>query len=224
MSYSITGIVVARSRKFNGYCVVVFDILRKTYYRLTSDNSERHDHELSHEECCYKNGSLIELRDLVEVKVKSFERVKDKVQTENLIIDPTFTFNFKEKYNFNTMINHLENNLCKDYHIFSNQLDSLTPLQAQSLRKSFTIASVTNLRFYKSLTSNGVDHRCVCSFDYNGIRYNNMRVTISESKEEDIRKYAERFYRKATIGISYGHVYEKTNLHYKFVCSFLGGY
>ena len=225
MAHILKGIVVARSRKNHGFCVVVFDIEKKNFYRLVSENDDRIDRELSKEECCYDDGTLIELKDIIEIRVKSFERVRDLVQSENIFIEPNARFKLiKKKIPYKEMMNYIENNLCKDINIFNNTSPTLTPVEAKYQKKSFVIVQVTNLSFYKVYNEEKQDYKFYCDFRYNNNYYHNMRVTISESKEEDIMKYDEKTYLKATLGISFGHVYQKTNLHYKFVCAFLGGF
>ena len=68
----IKGIVVASSRKKGGICLVVFEPNDKKFYRIVSMNSDREDHELSIDECTYRDGQVINNLDFVELMTLIF--------------------------------------------------------------------------------------------------------------------------------------------------------
>ena len=82
-------------------------------------------------------------------------------------------------------------------------------------------ARVFKLEFYEKTNSKG-EPSCKCRFKYNQIEYSDVSVTISETKEEDIYKYARKGkkYPIAFVCFSFGHPYN--GKCHKYLCSFLG--
>lgn len=101
--------------------------------------------------------------------MKSLERVRDSIQSENVVLDTNYKFSLIKKLTYNEMIDYLGGNLCSDDYIFSNSSISLTPQEATNSRKSFLIARVTNLSFKKTTSFSTNEDTCVCDFMYNNV-------------------------------------------------------
>ncbi len=219
MSSIIKGIVVAKSRKYGGLCVVVFDLERKVFHRIISDSNDRKDGELNDFECYTKDGAIENL-DVITLSVKSLEYCNDPLQKENLILDSSKDIELIRKSNKNELVQLFgEKNLNYQPEIFINQWGSMTINEALHCSRSFMLARVFSLDFY-STPNKDRDDTCKCTFKYNGIEYKDVSVTISKTKEEDIRKYAGKHYPNGLLGFSFGHPYEEKC--FKYVCSFLG--
>lgn len=219
MSSIIKGIVVAKSRKYGGLCVVVFDLERKVFHRIISDSDDRKDGELNDFECYTKDGTIENL-DVITLSVKSLEYCNDPLQKENLILDSSRDIEIIRKSDKNELVQLFgEKNLNCQPEIFINQWGSMTINEALHCSHSFMLARVFSLNFYAMPNKDGII-TCKCSFKYNGIEYKDVSVTISKTKEEDIRKYADKHYPNGLLGFSFGHPHEEKC--FKYVCSFLG--
>ena len=223
----IKGIVVASSRKKGGICLVVFEPQEKKFYRIISMNSDREDHELSIDECTYKDGQVINNLDFVELMVDSKKYISDEYQHENVVLrkgtkiikaqDDKVTKNkLIELYGGETKLNEPKG-------IFINNYSSMTMQEAKKSNCSFLLVKVFGLKFYTTQNRHG-EPTCKCSFKYNGIFYEDIHVTISHTKEEDIRKYANKSYPNGLVCFSFGHPFDGPNgvKCFKYLCSFLG--
>ncbi len=220
MSVMINGIVVAKSRKNRGYCLVVFDLQSHTFYRIVSDNPLRTDGEVTELECTASNGQVIENLNVINIYVKSMNIIEDKYQKENLILDPTYQIEILETINKIELIKvYGENKLNSFPEIFKNAYGSMCIEDAASCLQSFMMVKVFSLSFYSIPNKKG-ELTCKCSFKYNGIEYTDVSVTISKTKDTDIRKYSGRHYPNGLVCFSFGHPYE--DKCFKYMCSFLG--
>lgn len=221
MDQKLRGIILARSRKNNGYCVVIFNIIDNKIYRIVSDDKLRTAGELKTFECTYDNGHLIENLDAVEVNVKTLNPLQDEYQHENLVLNGKFKF-LGGKVDKKQIINMMGGEGILNYHqqIFINHWGSMSVEEAKSCNYSFMMARVFNLKFYQTTNKNGVV-RCKCSFKYNKEEYNEISVTISDTPEQDLSKYCNgKRYPVALVCFSFGHPYD--GKCFKFLCSFLG--
>ena len=220
MGNNIEGIVVAKSRKYSGYCVIIFDLYRKKFYRIISDRKDSYDGELNDFECLTKEKNTFDLFDVISFDVKSLNCDMDIFQKENLVLDANKNIKILRKTNKNELIQlYGEQNLNFHSEIFINKWGSMTPDEATKCPYSFMLARVFSLDFYIVPNQNG-ENTCKCSFKYNGIEYRDISVTISKTKEDDIRKYDKEHYPNGILGFSFGHPYN--NKCFKYVCSFLG--
>ena len=222
MGTSIRGIVVARSRKNGGFCVVIVEEGTGEIYRLISNESTEYDGAIRQSLCDYTNGETMELLDRVEVVVPSKSKTGDPLQPENIIIDHTKKIKYLGRAKKDDLIKLSNKGLNDDKYIFDGNPYSMSQFDAQFLGYSFVIARVFNLKFSCSKNKNGED-RCKASFKYNGVEYEDYNVTISPTPEEDIIKYCNgKKYSVAQVCFSFGHPYEKDGRCHKFLCSFLG--
>lgn len=220
MSILLNGIVVANSRKNGGYCLVIYETNRKCFYRIVSDSIDRIDGELISLECCSDTGTMIDLLDEIKIYVKSLNIINDKYQKENLVLDSSKKIEILRRVDKNELVElYGLDKLNIEREIFMNVWASMSISEAVSCSKAFILVRVFSLRFYETLSRSG-EPICKCSFKYNGIEYRDISVTISRTKEEDLRKYAGRSYPNGIVGFSFGHPYE--DKCFKYLCSFLG--
>lgn len=223
----IQGIVVASSRKKGGICLAVFEPKDKKFYRIVSLAPDREDLELSINECTYRNGETINNLDYVQLMVESKEYIADEYQHENVVLRPNTQIvkapeDKVDKWKLIELYGG-EAKLTKPSGIFVNNYSSMTVQEAKQADCSFLLVQVFALKFYTTMNRNG-EPTCKCSFKYNGVEYENIHVTISHSKEDDIRKYANRSYPNGLVCFSYGHPFDGPNGKkcFKYLCSFLG--
>lgn len=217
----LTGVVVAKSRKFNGICLVIWDLEKRKFYRIISED-ERMDHALLEEECVTEKGQLLDIFDKIEVCVKEMIPQNDEYQKENYILDKSQEnpIHFISKMTFKDFLDSYEiDSLSESETIFSNDSPTLGLREAKTCPNSFILAYVSNLRIYEV---SGYDNKikAKCSFYYKKIYYTNCYVTICKTADDDINKYGGKLYENAVVGFSFGHPYN--NKCYKFLCSFLG--
>ncbi len=219
MANIISGIVVARSRKNNGICLVIYETDRARFCRIISPKEDRVDGELKKYECTYQDGTMVQNLDVIEIGVKSFDYVDDECQKENIYYDENYKITKKGRVTKKELISlYGEENLSSSQEIFVNKYPTMKLGDAILANKSFMLAKVYGLEFY-IVKQNGKD-KCRCRFKYNYIQYENISVTISESKNLDIKLYAGKHYAVAIVCFSFGHEYEGN--YYKYLCSFLG--
>lgn len=216
----IHAIVVAKSRKNNGYCLVIYDIDNNCFRRLISNNPFRQDKELLYYECLYANNREIRLKDELYAYIDG-RNTGDLIQPENFYLDINRNFEFIKRLKSQEIKKIIKKHIDTTDYIFEDCFNKLSskPL----LTKSFLICEVENLRFYtisKQREDFSTYDKCECDFTYKGIKYNNFSVTIKGSRHDDIEKYSGNSYKKALVGFSIGHQYN--GYHYKFLCSFLG--
>jgi len=226
MSVELEGIVLATSRKLNGYCVVILETSSLKFYRIISDSPFRNGGELSETEITTADGKRIENLDVVKLYVKSKNPVNDMYQHENIILDDTKKFIYLNHIDKNDLVQIFgDKNLNFPTQIFINEWSSMTATEARNCVTSFMLLKVFGLKFYVEQNSKG-EPSCKCSFKYNGIEYTGMNVTISATKEDDIRKYAGKHYPNGLVCFSFGAPYltqgNKEPKCFKFMCSFLG--
>ena len=211
----LTGIIVAKSRKNGGFCVVIYDYIRGRFIRLVSPE-KRKDHELLEDECTYKKDKPIEVKDIVEFSV--YEKPPtDPIQPENYYFDVEDGF---IKIGVATL-NYLKSiaKKCNSEFIFDDINSRIS--EKGSFKYSFIMCEVRNLSFTIDKNS-----KCKGSFDYNGNHYNDFCVTINEDSDTDVEYYADKKYSKAVVCFSVGHVFPEypkfPRFHYKYLCSILG--
>lgn len=215
----VKGIVVARSRKNKGYCLVLFDLEEKRFYRIVSDSPDRIDGEISKEELVMSDGREVELLDVVYVPVASKTPIADDYQSENILFGNK-EIHFLRHVKKRELIDYFDD-LNAEPRIFANNYAVMSSEEAAECDRSFLFLRVFNLSFYPGENSKG-EPACKCKFKYNGFEYKDFSVTISENKESDLMKYCskEKKYSVAYVCFSFGHPYE--GKCYKFLCSFLG--
>lgn len=224
----LTGVVVAKSRKINGICLVIWDLEKRKFYRIISED-KRNDHALSEEECVTETGQPLDIFDKIEVCVKEMIPQNDEYQKENYILDieQDNPIHFISKMTFKEFLDSYEiDSLTESETIFSNDSPILDPQEARMCPNSFILAHVSNLSIYEVLSSYDNKTKARCSFDYKEIHYTDGYVTICKTADDDLDKYGRKLYENAVVGFSFGHPFrnKKTNLEkcYKFLCSFLG--
>ena len=227
MSDIINGIVVASSRKRGGICLVIFEPNEKKFYRIISNSSDRKEQELLISECTYSNGQIVTNLDYVQLMVESKTYINDEYQHENVVLRPgTRIIKIcEDKVNKNELIQMYggDSKLTVPRGIFINNFASMTVEEAKQSDCSFLLVKVFGLKFYTKTNMNG-EPSCKCSFKYNGVTYENINVTISPTKEDDIRKYANNSYPNGLVCFSYGHPFDGPNGKkcFKYLCAFLG--
>lgn len=221
MSELIRGVVVATSRKLNGYCLVVLELSSKHFYRIVSDNKFRNDMELDDNELRLSDGNLVKNLDIINVCVKSKTTLNDDFQPENIVLDPSVKIKKEGQYTKNDLVNLFGGTNFFNFResIFINHYGSMSVDEAKTCNSSFMIARVFSLKFYEATNSKN-EKCCKCSFTYNHIEYKDISVTISPTKEIDIRNYAGKSYPNGIVGFSFGHPFE--GRCFKYLCSFLG--
>lgn len=218
----LTGVVVAKSRKNNGICLVIWDLEKRIFYRIISED-KRMDHELLEEECVTEKGEPLDIFDKIEVCVKNMIPQNDEYQKENYILDKKHKnpIHFISKMTFKEFLDSYEiDSLTESETIFPNDSPTLDLQEAKMCPNSFILAHVSNLRIYEVMSRFDDKTRARCSFDYKEIHYTDGYVTICKTADDDLDKYGRKLYENAVVGFSFGHPYN--DRCYKFLCSFLG--
>lgn len=215
----IHGIVVAKSRKNNGYCVVIYDIDGERFVRLVS-NEDRKGGELIQSECEYEDGQEISLKDEIIVNILE-EKPNNLIQPENCYLNANKKIKFISKLCTSKMKDIIGPLINKADIIYYNRGYAVP--ERESFAESFVICEVENLCFKELIKTNPFDSwqppksKLACFFSYKGNKYGGISCTMEKSKEEGMKKYLNKEYSKALVAFSIGEVYY--GYHYKFLCS-----
>lgn len=178
MSAFIEGIVVAKSRKYYGYCLVVFCLEKNKCFRIISKEDRGRDYALTEKECTTESNETILLLDVVKIPVESEIPQKDWYQKENLVLKPNEKMEIIGKCDVNDLITFYNSNeLVNEEFILLNGNNILSVEEAQKSNFSFMLARVDELKF-KIYNGN----KCRCYFKYKGKQYSNFFVTIKEKR------------------------------------------
>lgn len=216
----IHGIIVAKSRKNRGFCIVLYDLDRKKFIRIISKDKTRVDSELYADECEYDNGESVSLKDEVILYVYD-SNVSDPIQPENYYLDTRYKVSFISKITVKDLIKFVEPLININDYVFLNIYEKIS--EQKKLDYSFMICLVNNLKFYTKniCTLSGESYEtCKCNFTYKGKNYTNISMTTQSDKNKEIQKYSGKEYKTALVCFSIGHSYN--GYHYKFLCSILG--
>jgi len=173
MSKEIEFLILTKSARFGGNCVVGLDLQTKRLIRLVTNN-EKIKNSLSDYNMMYKNGVLAIPTDIVRIKILS--QVPTNVQSENVLLDCSYMW---EKVK-NATLKDILPFISHDDFIFNNNLAYLTESNIEESKKSIMLIKVKNVILHTQdiLYNNGeVKEKTKINFTYNSRQYVNLSVT-----------------------------------------------
>lgn len=193
-------LILAKSRKFNNFCIAGIDIDSAKWMCLVSDNNEI-DGAISSKQAPFSPLDII--------KVNIIKKTPILFQPENYLVDFSYPIKKIKTIDTEALLDIVYPCIKQPYtYLFYNTNPFLLYNEIQTLDSSLLIAIVDNIYIFRN--SYG---KIKANFIYNNFTYNNISVT-----DPSTYKTAPIFYQKALIIISLPHnpCNEK---YYKFVAN-----
>ncbi len=162
-------LLLTKSHRYGGLCVVGFDIADKKFIRLLSSD-DNIQNSLSIKHLYYENGETAQIKDIVRVDLKG--KKQDKIHKEDWYINESKKFKFIRKGNLQEIING--SNFEEEY-IFGNTDYFVDRENIENITKSIQFVIAKNITLYCN------DSKRVKAYFYNNNNYyKNFAVTDPE--------------------------------------------
>lgn len=167
-------VILAKSRKDNGYCVAGLDIYTGKWIRLVTDENGA---PLLSIHTAYKNvAGFCEPLDVVRVEI--LKRVPHKNHTEDCLIR---VMNMKKR-GFTTMANLMRFHPPENYeYVFGNGLNSLSTQEMESNNFQYSLIFIR----VKNMTVHYRGRSPRADFEYNGVIYKDFSITDPDYETSD---------------------------------------
>jgi len=173
MSTEIKFLILTKSARFHGNCVVGIDLDSKKLIRLVSDD-EQIKKSISDENMICENGEIANPSDIVRIRI--IKPVPVKYQPENVLLDCNYKWKKIRKANFNDVKPYISN----DDYIFCNCREFLTESNINAAEKSIIIVKVKDINIYvkeKKYDNGEIKEKTKIDFTYNSKQYKNFSIT-----------------------------------------------
>lgn len=177
-------IILTKSAKHHNYCVAGIDLETGKWIRLVSDD-ERTMFALTQDMVKYETGDECDILDIVNVCVK--KDVPLNIQTENVLIDDGYYWEYVGRYDLNSLQSFVK----KCGYIFGNRNSYVDKNTALRSGCSLGLFYVNNL-FLSEKENNRGELRKKISFDFAG--YRNYEWSMTDYRYYDVSngKIADR--------------------------------
>lgn len=212
-------IVLAKSKKYGGYCVAGIDAYTGNWIRLVSTDRNSHGAVPKH----YmrdQRGNAIGVLDKIKVRLKQY--VPDGHQIENYIYDESFHFIKQGTVELNSIVAMIQQKL--ESYIFYNDKRLISEEDAKQISydrwHSLEWIQVKKLRIYTKYNSyrDNISYRG--EIDYKGHHYSDLSITDEAFVERCKIEQTEILYNPFLV-MSLGVAFEKDNCHYKLIATVL---
>lgn len=173
-------IIMAKSKKFQNYCIAGFDVRNGQWVRLVSDDTDI-ARAVPVEDARYADGTPVEVLDVVKVHtIEDGEVVTTASQRENVFYDSNFVWEKAGHKTIDEVVRTYGTDACDC--VFGNTAASLTDEEVDGTSLLFLNVDYPIINIYEK---KGV-LKARLNFRYNGIWYNNIPVTDIEIASEYI--------------------------------------
>ena len=159
-------IIMTKSDKHGGFCVVGIDINDGSFIRLMSDDKETFG-ALTSENMLYEDNSEAKILDVARVEI--LEACPAKLQSENVLIDDTIKWQKLGAVNQEDTYQYLNNDAS---NIFLNVDNCLSKKEIIQNKSSILFVQITNAQIYSNYKN-----KTKMSFTFKGGKYTDMSVT-----------------------------------------------
>lgn len=177
-------VILTKSAKHHNYCVAGIDLKTGKWIRLVSDD-ESTMFALTHDMVKYETGDECEILDIVNVCIK--KNVPLSIQTENVLIDDRYYWDYVGRYDFNS----LQNLAKKSGYIFGNRNSYIDKNTALSVKCSLGLYYVENIVLSTRENNSGVLRKKI-SFNFNGCRHFDWSMTDYQYFRVDDGKISDK--------------------------------
>ena len=210
-------IILAKSKKYGGYCVAGIDAQTGEWIRLVSADKGSHG-AVPKYSMVDKKGEVISILD--QIKVEVVQHIPEGHQVENYLYDSSKGFIKQGTVSLNSIVNRVKK---QSYpYIFYNAQRSISEQDAHQIPNekwhSLQWIQVKELRIYTKQNNyrNNISYRG--EIQYNGHCYKDLSITdedfIKRCKKEQIDTLYNPF-----LVTSLSVAFEKDNKHYKLIAT-----
>ena len=207
-------VIMTKSAKHGGYCVVGYDLEHQEWIRLVSSDKNS-DGALFDRHLIYDNRDTVKCFD--EVEVDLLQHQPKPPQVENYLINESVRF--KKIKHWDYLHRSI---LSKDVNLIFNNTNGtlyLSSLEYQKITRSIICVLVKNAKIYISTNSLG-QNKAKIDFQYNGKQYNYFSVTDCNFFQQNIEiPKSILIITLPTIGFS--NINTDRNTYYKFVAKII---
>jgi hypothetical protein len=208
-------VVLAKSEKYNNYCIAGMDLSNNNWIRLVSDNVSI-KRAVPRSDIICDDGREIELLDIVKVCVKSYQ--PELHQIENWLYDSEFIWSRSGKMSIDDVYSNLVQK--DDKYIFFNSDRRLPSYYINNInyenKYSLKLAKIEYLKIYHEKHEKD---KFYVEFKFNGVEYNRISITDLEFKRQ-FNKYSTLILKNVYVVFSLGEEY-KDGYHYKLIASII---
>lgn len=159
-------IIMTKSDKHGGFCVVGIDINDGSFIRLMSDDKETFG-ALTSENMLYEDNSEAKILDVARVEI--LKACPTKLQPENVLLDDTIHWQKLGTVNQEDTYQYLDNDAS---NIFLNVDNCLSKKEVIENKSSILFVQITNAQIYSNYKN-----KTKMSFTFKGSKYTDMSVT-----------------------------------------------
>lgn len=220
-------LILAKSRKYNNFCVAGIDIETNRFIRLITEDEAIH-HAVRPDNIKFFNGEEAKVLDIVEVVCKRYN--PNYYQKENWIIHTKYFIKKIDKISISDIEKYVK--LSKRYNIFYNNKSCVSEEIINNVENRFRYSltvikpEYTKFAIYSYKESNGEIHKKVYAhFKYKKEWYNRIAVTDDDAadfilnKHKDDGRYDYNY--NMYFCISLGEPWYKTSMHYKLIAAII---
>lgn len=214
-------ILLAKSKKYNNYCVAGIDIHSLRWIRLISDDPSI-SNAVPPYDLMYKNDLEAAVLDKVALRCKRSEPLF--YQPENFILDNQHTLFKKGQIDYFQVEKFAEK---KDY-IFHNTDKKIHSKELNDIQEkeqySLVLIKPLNPIIHVKTWEDG-NKKISCSFDYNKRKYRFFSVTDHNILNHYLEKNDGNYNLQGNLlfVISLGEIYDRDSCHYKLIASVITG-
>lgn len=173
MEKELNFLILTKSARFKGNCVVGIDLDSNRLIRLVSNNNEIKN-SISDKNMTCQNGELALQKDIVKIKI--IQPLPTKYQPENMLIDDGYKWQKIRK----STLKDVEPYISNDEHIFGDNMPYLMETNIAEIKKSIIIAKVNDIKIYtqrKQYDTGEIKEKTKIDFSYKSSQYSNFSVT-----------------------------------------------
>ncbi len=142
MQNEIKFIILTKSARHGGNCVVGINIDNEEIIRLVSNN-DKIKGSLSDDNMKYPNGEIAQPLDIVQLKL--VKHLPEIYQPENYLLDETYQWKKIKNATFQDILPYISD----ENDIFDNNIPFLTDTNINNTKKSIMVIRVKNVKLYQ---------------------------------------------------------------------------
>ncbi len=173
MQNEINFLILTKSARYGGNCVVGIDLDSKKIIRLVSNN-DKIKNSISDENMICQNGEIALQMDIVKIRLS--QSLPSKYQPENMLLDDSYKWQKIRKSNFQD----IEPYISDDEYIFCNSMPFLTETNINDAKKSIVIVKVNDVKICTQniqYNTGEIKEKTKANFRYNLDEYRNLSIT-----------------------------------------------
>ncbi|HPE69893.1 MAG TPA: hypothetical protein PLF96_11265 [Thermotogota bacterium] len=215
-------ILMARSKKYNAFCVGGIDVNSRKWVRPVSGDSDVKG-SIKEEHMRTVDGRVCQVLD--RVRIPFIEKANHSFQTENWLVDPTKRWEWVEKVSLSSLMPRLKAFPRGPLFFNTGRLVSASQLKGIPERSRYSLALVKppELRI-KTFTNSWGKPKCRGDFSFRETEYKDISITDMEFRKKH-PGVGEHILKNPVLVLSLGEEYPDNDPgfgnHYKLIASIL---